>query len=199
MVASAAGLVNALSTRAATNLVLLVGLWAILVVAAPALLRLAVAATHPASSRASLVLAMREASTAEVTRARQLLARSYEDHPELAPGDRRSVTPEYVLPFYAAMQRVDDRLRPMLASFEAQVARQQAMVTRWQFVSPALVAREAFDAVACTGIDRHRAFMAQVDGYHAEYQRFFRDRVGAISATLAAATAYTLGRTRVVA
>ncbi|MBM4440592.1 MAG: DUF3526 domain-containing protein [Candidatus Rokubacteria bacterium] len=140
--AAVGALANARGARSATSLVALVAGWAVVVLAAPALLGLVARTVHPTPSRPALVVAMWGA-----------------------------VTPEDVPGFYAGLRREDDALPTLVASFEEEVARQQDMAARWRFVSPAAVARDAFDAIAGTGLDRHRAFVAQVHRYRSASQR----------------------------
>ena len=125
---------NAWAARAATGLMALVTVWTALVVAAPALLGLVADAVHATPSRPALVVAMWGA-----------------------------VSQDEAPPIYGGIRPEDDRLRALVASFEDEVKRQEDMATRWRFVSPALVARDAFDAIAGTGLARHRAFAAQVE------------------------------------
>jgi ABC-2 type transport system permease protein len=71
---------------------------------------------------------------------------------------------------------VDDdvarRARPVVERYEQQLARQQRMIDRLRFLSPAVLMQDALNDVAGTGTPRHKHFLAQVDRFHARWRGF---------------------------
>lgn len=165
--------VNALGKSSATNAVILAGFWMVLVIVAPALLNNAVTALHPAPSRVELIQASREASTAAAREGSNLLARYYEDHPELAPAEIDLNPSDFWIKLQAAQDSIDEAIAPILARYDAQLARQQALVDRLGFLSPAIVAQEALNNLAGAGMARRKLFLEQVDAFHKEWRAFF--------------------------
>jgi ABC-2 type transport system permease protein len=171
--------VNALGRGSATNAIALVALWIALVVVAPALVNVAVTSLHPVPSRVELIRAMREASREASSRGSKVLARYYEDHPELAPADKdKDAAPaDFMVTSQAVQESVDRSIAPVLDRYDVQLARQQALVDRLRFLSPAIVAQEALNDVAGTGLARHKHFLGQVDAYHKAWQDFFIPKI----------------------
>jgi ABC-2 type transport system permease protein len=139
---------------------------------------IAVTTLHPVPSRVEMIGAMRATSNEAAARGSRLLAKYYEDHPELAPAaDAGSAGADFAVRSQAVQEEVERSVAPVLARHDAQLTRQQALVDRLRFLSPAIVALEALNDVAGTGPARHRYFLAQVDAYHREWLSFFVPRV----------------------
>jgi ABC-2 type transport system permease protein len=54
---------------------------------------------------------------------------------------------------------------PVRGAYEAALERRQRAAERWRFLSPALVAHDAFTALAGTDAERYRRFGAAADAY----------------------------------
>ena len=158
-------LVNAGRLGSAGNALWLLGAWLIAVVLAPSLLAAGAAAWAPAPSRVELVQARREASRDATARAAQALAAFMQDHPELAPADRPVDANDAQLRNLAVQDDIARAVRPLEARHAEQLARQQAAVDRWRFVSPALAVHGALAALAGTEAARFRAFEREGDRY----------------------------------
>jgi ABC-2 type transport system permease protein len=160
----------------ARHALVLVALWLGFVVLAPAGINLAVKTLHPVPSRVALILALRQATDAASANRSQVLAGYYEDHPELAPPGAGAAE-DFTLLRVATTHRVEQDLAPVLARYEAQLARQQALVGRLAFLSPALLAHTALADAAGTGLARHRDFVRQAATHQAELRAFFTPRI----------------------
>lgn len=168
----------AVATRrgtAATHALVLAGLWLALVVLVPAGINLAVKTLHPVPSRIEQILVMRQATDEISAQTSKLLAAYYEDHPEFAP--QPGAATEYSEVRFITNEKLDHALAPVLARYETQLARQQALVEKLQFLSPALLAQAAFADAAGTGLARHREFLRQAAAHHAELRAFFNPRI----------------------
>ncbi|AMV37527.1 ABC transporter permease [Planctomyces sp. SH-PL62] len=169
--------VNALGRRSATNAVVLVACWMALVVVAPALLNVVVTTLHPVPSRVELVQAIRDASADASAQGSVLLARYYEDHPELAPASSAPVPADFLVKLQAVQTSVDRTIEPVMARYDEQLARQQTLVDRLRFLTPAVAAQEALNDLSGTSLARHQDFLGQVDEYHRAWQEFFIPRI----------------------
>jgi ABC-2 type transport system permease protein len=163
---------------AATHAIALAALWLVFVALVPSGINLAVKTLHPVPSRMELILALRAATDAANSDRSKLLAAYYEDHPELAPpGQAATANVDAQFLRVVSGERIERDLAPVLARYEAQLARQQALVEKLQFLSPALLVQSALADAAGTGLSRHRAFLAQVAAHHAELRAFFHPRI----------------------
>ena len=162
----------------ATHAVVLAALWLALTILLPAGINLAVKTLHPVPSRMDLILAMRAATDEAASQKSQLLAAYYEDHPEFAPADKaKTAAEDATLITLAANAKIERDLAPVLAGYEAQLAAQQSLVARLQFLSPALLVQSALADAAGTGLARHRAFFTQALAHRAELRAFFEPRI----------------------
>jgi ABC-2 type transport system permease protein len=166
-------LVAARGKGSAANAVTLAAVWLGVVVVVPGLVNLAAAAIHPTPSRALLVGAMREASNDANQRAAQILARYFQDHPELLPPGQDPDQRDFMTRFFTVEREIEAQVAPVLDRHEEALAQQQAFVARLGFLSPAILAQEALNAVAGTGAERHRRFLAQAFAFAQQKKGFF--------------------------
>ena len=171
---AAAICVNALSRTSATNAVALASLWLLFVVIIPSVVGVAVTSLHPVPSRVEMINAARDASTAATTDGSRLLAKYYEDHPELAGGSDPN---DFATRRYVVQADVDRRVLPVLARYDEQLMNQQALVNRYRFLSPAVVIQEALNDLSGTGTSRYRHFLILTDDYHQAWQAYFIPQV----------------------
>ncbi len=170
---SLAALVASFGRGSATSATILASAWLVLVVMLPSLFNLAVTTIYPVPSRVEMVQAMREASDEASAEGSKLLASYYEDHPELATGDAEQAMTDFNMIRVAVNDDVERRVRPVVARYEQQIVAQQAAIDRLRFLSPAVLMQEALNDLAGTGTARHRHFVEQVDGFHAEWRGYF--------------------------
>jgi len=165
-------LVNAFGRNSATNAMALAGMWLVLALILPALLNVAVTTIYPVPSRVEMIQATRRASAEATAKGSQLLARYYEDHPELTAGSQADPND-----FYARSVAVQDEterlIQPVIDHFDRQVTGQQSLLDRFRFLSPAVVAQSALNDVAGTGAARYRHFLGLVDAFHQSWRAHF--------------------------
>jgi ABC-2 type transport system permease protein len=174
---AAALFVGSMGRGSATNALVLAGLWLGFVMIAPAMLNLAAATFYPVPSRVEMVQAVREASDAATAEGSRLLAKYYEDHPELAADSSEQAMRDFNLLRVAVTDDVERRVAPELGRFEMQLDRQSRLVARLRFLSPAILVQDAMSELAGTGVARHRHFLARVDDYHREWRAFLVPRI----------------------
>lgn len=166
---AACALVASFARRSETSAAILAAVWLAIVLVIPGLLNVSVQTASPVPSRLDFVTTMRAASSEASRESAELLAQYYHEHPELSTnGLQAGFLPAY----YASEREVEHRLAPLLADFEERLARQQELVGRWRFVSPAVLAQESLFELAGAGVERQRSSSAQarafLAGWHAE-------------------------------
>jgi ABC-2 type transport system permease protein len=169
--------VNAFGKSSAANAMILAGIWLVLVVIVPASVNLLVTARYPVPSRVELVQAIREATNDANARAASVMARYFNDHPEMVPRGEAPDPNDYQTRSYAIREDVERAMAPVLASYDQQLLRQQAQVDRLKYLSPAIVAQEGLNDIAGTGLARYKHFLSLVDEFHVEWREFFVSRV----------------------
>jgi ABC-2 type transport system permease protein len=167
--------VNVTRRSSAANAMILAAVWLGFVVVTPAVLNVVVKSVHPVPSRVALIGAMRTASNEASAKGAALLAKVYGDHPELAPAGKVEAG-EFMSRTYAVQDEVDRQVAPLLARFDEQLDKQQLLVERYRFASPAIVAYSALTDIAGTGTGRYRDWQRQVGAFHQRWQDFFIPR-----------------------
>jgi ABC-2 type transport system permease protein len=169
-------LVNAFGRNSATNAMALAGLWLFLALLLPALLNVVVTTIYPVPSRVEMVQATRRASAEATAKGSQLLARYYEDHPELTAG--RPADPNDFYTRSVAVQDETERLiQPVIDHFDRQVMGQQSLIDRFRFLSPAIVTQAALNDIAGTSAARYSHFLSLVDAFHQSWRAHFTPRI----------------------
>ena len=164
--------VNTLGRGSSWNATVLVGAWLALVVVVPAGVNIAAGLLHPLPSRVEMISTAREASNEAVNRRSELLARYLEDHPEMAGGVVVDAAGTAALA-WAATDEVNGRLEEVAARYDERLAEQRAVVRRYRFLSPALLAQEVLNEAAGTGDARFARFEEQVRSFAEEWRSFF--------------------------
>lgn len=159
--------------REGQTLLTLLAAWVLLVLAIPALAGLVARQMHPPPSRFELIAAARVQEIDGIKRGAALLGDYVHDHPELDT-EASADLPGWAGNLFLTSRLVDQAVAPVVQDFDNALAAQQASVTRWQFLSPALMLQRGLMSVA--GSDEHRraAFSAQARAHLAD----FRERTG---------------------
>ena len=174
--------VNAFGASSATNAMVLVIAWVMLVLVAPVLLNLAVTLASPAPSRTELATRQRIVTAEAMKRHADLMSTDYQHVGRgaiLVPRDGKIEIAGRLLGNYLIEKEVDEAIKPELDRFDAQQAGQQALLGRFSAVSPAAVAYEGMTALAGNGTRRQARFESQVVAYHAAWKQFFFPRIDA--------------------
>jgi ABC-2 type transport system permease protein len=168
-------------SSSATNAVTLAGAWLLFTIVLPSVVSTFVKIVYPAPPRMELVLERREASDEAVQKRNTLLARYYEDHPQLAPNagayGAGLMVPDYAVQWQLSYEEVERELAPIRERFQRQLDLQQSLVDRLKYLSPALLAQSAFNDLSGTGLARHRQFLSQAGDMHTALQEYFGPRI----------------------
>lgn len=160
--------VNAFGTSSAGNALSLVSVWLVLVVVLPGLASVAVDTLYPSPSRVELVNRARDVAREVEAQVSALEG----DHG--APAEAAGATAQRAA---RVQTELEHRVQPVMDAFATQLARQQGLVDRLRFLSPAIVTYEGLNDVAGSGVTRHQHFSKAVEHYHAQYKRFFFERL----------------------
>jgi ABC-2 type transport system permease protein len=170
-----AALVNLFGGGSAANAVRLTACWMLLVIVVPAVLALAAAALHPAPPRLVVHERGRELRRDMGPQLADILEAHYQRHPDQRPAtfDQTDWAPGY----YASQIPRDAALQPLYDAHDAQAAAQQALVDRWRWISPALLAQASFHDLSGTSPREFQRFMAAVASFHDAWRAFFYPRL----------------------
>ncbi len=161
--------VNAWGKSSASNALLLVGLWLLVVVVVPGLVTVAVETVFPPPSRIELLHEAREAAQ-DVEKKLAGLQGTHDRSQKAAGFSKRVVE---------VKAELAKRSTPVLTELREQLRRRQQLVDTLRFFSPAIGVQLALEDVAGSGATRHQRFEAQVDAYHERFRTWFYDKVRA--------------------
>lgn len=164
--------INSFNLSSATNAVVLAGCWIAVVLVVPSVINAVITTIYPMPSRTDEISAIRKVKFDIRRDGSQIVSEFYQDHPELAPQnsvDGKTVT----LAFATTQQWLKNGLNEVEDNFDSQVARQQSVVDRARFVSPAIAMQETLNDVAGTGVSRHRDFRAQARDFARKWDEHF--------------------------
>ena len=168
-------LVNVFGRSSAGNGIVLAGSWLVLVVVVPTLVSLLATTLYPAPSRMDLTIAMRDAQTAAEKERMKALDEYYYDHLELVP-DAQNKARDFLTLAMANSAAIEKAVRPLYGQFQAQLNRQEELVQKFQFASPAIMMQLSLNEISGTSADRYEHFMRQVEQFHREWNDFFAAR-----------------------
>jgi ABC-2 type transport system permease protein len=165
-------LVNVYGKNSATNGTVLAGLWLILVVITPTLVSMLATTVYPAPSRMELTIAARAAQTEAEKNAMAKLDEYYYDHLEFVPdGDKKAM--DFLTLAQANANSIEKAVRPLYDDFQLQLNKQEGLVQRFQFLSPAIMMQLALNEISGTSADRYEYFLNQVYDFHSEWREYF--------------------------
>lgn len=163
--------VNSLNLTSATNGVVMANLWLILLIVIPAVVNLTATTLYPAPSRVALTTELREAASEAEERAADAREQYFFDHPDMAAGD---VDQEVFFREVAASEEdIAQSIQTELDAFVEQAERQSALAGKLNYLSPALLADQAFAALAATDRTSHEHFRRLAFAFHDEWRQFF--------------------------
>ncbi|MDQ3089405.1 MAG: DUF3526 domain-containing protein [Acidobacteriota bacterium] len=172
-----AAFINSFGFSSAANAVISSASWLILVLILPSLLNVAVSAAYPVPSRNELISAVRNVNLDIRRDGSRLLAEHYQDHPELMPKDGKTDVNDFGLAFIYIQREQKKRVDEVEEKFAAQLAAQQKLVKTFRFLSPSIVAQEASNDIAGTGLERYQNFRSQVKEFDKTWSDYFVPRI----------------------
>jgi len=165
-------LVNVYGKNSAANGTALAGIWLILVVIVPQLVSMLATTIYPVPSRMELTIAAREAQTEAEKNAMSKLDEYYYDHLEFVPeGDEKAM--DFLTLAQANNNSIEKAVRPLYDNFQNQLNKQESLVQRFQYLSPAIMMQLALNEVSGTSADRYEHFLNQVYDFHNEWKEYF--------------------------
>ena len=165
-------MVNVYGRNSAANGIALAGTWLALVVVLPTLVSLLATTIYPAPSRMELTVAARDAQPAAEKTYMARLDEYYYDHLEFIPeGDERAT--DFLTVAMANRNAIEKAVRPLYDEFQGQLNRQESLVQRFQFISPAIMMQLALNEVSGNSADRYEHFLNQAYDFHARWGEYF--------------------------
>jgi ABC-2 type transport system permease protein len=169
-------IVNARGWNAATNALVLAGIWLMFAVVGPATLNLVIALRYPMPSRVEAAVQARAASQEATVQGSRQLGQFLQDHPTSANVGREGMR-QFALLQAARDRQVADRLQALESAYGAQLQRQQRLASWLSVLSPTMVAQQVLLESAGTSRTRFEQFAAAAAAFQRRWQAYFEPRV----------------------
>lgn len=164
-------LINLLGQSSSQNAVSMLSLWVLFVLLIPAVVAQLGNSLYPVPSRAGLVNELRLV-TAEVNeKADDILSNFLRDHPELASEEAQQAG--FWQRYLASQRVIQEEIRPVLNTYEAQLAQQQQWTQRGKLLSPALLLQDSFNELSGTSNRHYEHFRTEVIRFAEDWRAFF--------------------------
>ena len=169
-------IVNARGWNAATNALVLAGIWLMFAVVGPATINLLIDLAYPMPSRVEAAVQARAATQDATVQGSRQLGQFLQDHPTSANVGREGMR-QFAQLQAARDKQVADRMQQVETSFEQQLQRQRHLATWLSVLSPTMVAQGVLLEAAGTGTTRFEHFKAAAAKFQVEWKTYFEPRV----------------------
>ena len=169
-------IVNARGWNAATNALILAGIWLLLAVVGPATINLLIDLRYPMPSRVEAAVQARAATQDATVQGSRQLGQFLQDHPTSANVGQEGMR-QFARLQAARDQQVADRLVAVESAFEQQRRRQQQLASWLSVLSPTMVAQTVLLDVAGTGRARFEDFRTAAADFQRTWKAYFEPRV----------------------
>lgn len=167
-----------LRQRSALSAMLGLSVWLIFTLITPALLNLFVLANEPLPNRAEMLHAVRNLNDQNWEHPKSYVwDKFYPENPQYNDGDTTNFNKWY----YAGFTLLDKQADILKATFEKQVSKRNALLQKWEWLSPAAMVHEKLSVLSNTDRKNHLEFVKKVYAYHQKlkalyYARIFSDK-----------------------
>jgi len=122
-----------------------------------------------------LIVAAREAQTAGEKNMGSALDRFYSEHMDQVPtGDARAM--DFLTMAQANAANIERALLPLYEQFRDQSIRQENLVQRFQYLSPAIMMQLALNEISGTSTARYQDFLDQAFRFRSQWNDYFAGR-----------------------
>ena len=136
------------------------------------MVRMLATTVYPAPSRMELTIAARAAQTEAEKNSMAKLDEYYYDHLEFVPdGDKKAM--DFLTLAQANANSIEKAVRPLYDNFQDQLNKQEGLVQRFQYLSPAIMMQLALNEISGTSANRYEHFLNQVYAFHGEWREYF--------------------------
>ncbi|TXN35828.1 DUF3526 domain-containing protein [Flagellimonas hymeniacidonis] len=153
--------VNLRVGNSSKNAIVLLGLWVVFVLLVPSVINQLGNTLYPMPSRTLMINKMRSLKEEAIEKQDEILDNFLRDHPEYAindPNQNRKFYHRYL----ASQKLVKEELEPVALEFEQQLERQQALISKFRWLSPSIIAQESLNMLSGTSTADYEDYRKQV-------------------------------------
>ncbi|WP_405604918.1 DUF3526 domain-containing protein [Polaribacter sp. Asnod1-A03] len=169
---SLAFVININSAKSAKNALSLLGLWIVFVLLIPSVISQTGDVFYPIPPRTEMINELREHKAEATKKQDEILNNFLRDHPEYAINDSTQ-SRTYWHKYIASQKLIKEELEPLLTNYEEKLAQQQAWVSKFQWISPAIITQSALGTMAGTTKQDYTNYQNQVTAFAEDWRTYF--------------------------
>lgn len=165
------GLVNLNKSNSISQALTLCSVWVVLCLIIPGIIQYSVNKKYPLPNRLEMISAGREASIEASQAASKMMDAFMQDHPELAKDT--SNMDDFTKRLFATQLLVEEKVNPILASFDTALENQYESIAQKVYFSPVLTTYNLLAQTGRNDFETQRDFYRQISAFHEEWKGFF--------------------------
>ena len=168
------GVIVWLRQSATLSAILGLGVWLVFTLISTSLLNLFVLADEPLPNRAEMIHAVRNLNDQNWELPKSFVFdKFYRENAEYNQGD----TTDFNKWYYASFTLLDKEANALKVQFEEQVSKRNAMLEKWEWLSPAAMVHGKLSRISKTDRQNHLEFLTKVKDYHKGLKDLYYARI----------------------
>jgi len=164
--------VNITINESSRNAFALIGVWLLLVLIVPATINQMGNSFYPTPSRLKMINEIRLIKKENEEAQNEIMSAYLRDHPELAQ-DEGEGNYGFWHRYFASEKMMEEKTKPLLATYESQLKKQQQLISTFQYFSPAILMQQALNNIAGTSEKHYNDYKKQVVEFSDEWRNYF--------------------------
>lgn len=164
--------INVSIANSAKNALSLLGLWIVFVLLIPSVISQSGDVFFPIPPRTEMISELREHKAEATKKQDEILDNYLRDHPEYAVNDSTQ-SRTFWHGYMASQKLIKDELQPLLSNYKDKLDKQQAYVSKFQWVSPAIITQRALGNMAGTTKQDYDNYQNQVYNFAEVWRNYF--------------------------
>ncbi|MCV6629309.1 MAG: DUF3526 domain-containing protein [Flavobacteriaceae bacterium] len=153
--------VNIKINNSSKNAFALIGIWLLIVLILPAAVNQIGNSLYPTPSRLNMINEIRLLKNENEKKQNEIMDDYLRTHPELAATSNREKFGFWHM-YMASEKVVEEKTKPILATYENQLKKQQNLISAFQYLSPAIIMQQTLNNIAGTSEKHYNDYKKQV-------------------------------------
>ncbi|WP_262891412.1 DUF3526 domain-containing protein [Aestuariibaculum marinum] len=163
--------INIKINNSAKNALALIGLWLLIVLVLPATINQIGNSIYPTPSRLKMINEIRLIKKENEEKQNEIMSEYLRIHPELAQ-ENDDLKLGFWHNYFASEKVMEEKTKPLLAEYDQQLQKQQDLISRFKFVSPAIMMQQALNKLAGTSEQHYNDYKKQVFEFSTTWRNY---------------------------
>lgn len=164
-------IVNLKINDSSKNALTLIGLWLLIVLVLPATINQIGNTLYPTPSRLKMINEIRLIKKENEDKQNEIMSEYLRTHPELAQ-ESDDLKLGFWHNYFASEKVMEDKTKPLLAEYDIQLKKQQNLINKFMYVSPAIIMQKALNNIAGTSEQHYNDYKKQVFEFSSTWRNY---------------------------